>query len=62
MSPNNNNKLFLSSLILKDDYIYNLKKEFEVIIGENDDDKAQPTTLEYLENFNEYFLKYPKKH
>ena len=36
-----------------------LKKEFDDITG--DDDAIETATLEYLENFNEYFLKYPKK-
>lgn len=44
--------------ILDKDYISKIKKEFEDITG---DDEIQSTTLEYLENFKGYFLKYQNK-
>ncbi len=44
--------------ILDKDYISKIKKGFEDIIG---DDEIQSTTLEYLESFKGYFLKYPNK-
>lgn len=57
MKQENTKKKNLS--VLDKDYISKLKKEFDDITG--DDDAIETTTLEYLENFNEYFLKYPKK-
>lgn len=57
MKQENTKKKNLS--VLDKDYISKLKKEFDDITG--DDDAIEPTTLEYLENFNDYFLKYPKK-
>lgn len=57
MKQENTKKKNLS--VLDKDYISKLKKEFDDITG--DDDAIETATLEYLENFNEYFLKYPKK-
>lgn len=59
MKSKNTEKTKSPYSILDTDYISKLKKEFDDITG--DDDAIEPTTLEYLENFNEYFLKYPKK-
>jgi hypothetical protein len=57
MKQENTKKKNLS--VLDKDYISKLKKEFDEITG--DDEVIEPSTLEYFENFNEYFLKYPKK-
>ncbi len=45
--------------VLDKDHISILKKEFEKISGE--EEVSLSTTLEYIENFNDYFLKYPYK-
>ena len=58
MKSKNTERLNLSSPILDKDYISKIKNEFEELLGE---DETLPTTLEYLENFNKYFLKYPNK-
>ena len=60
MKSINSEKQFSSSQILNEDYISKIKREFEELLG--DMDENLPTTLEYLENFNEYFLKYPNKY
>lgn len=52
-----NEKKFLSSSVLDKDYISKIKREFEEIVG--DDNDNLPTALEYLESFNDYFLKKP---
>lgn len=57
MKQLNEKKRFLSSSVLDKDYISKIKKEFEELL--DDKDETQPTTLEYLESFNEYFMKYP---
>ncbi|MES2863712.1 MAG: hypothetical protein V4666_06305 [Bacteroidota bacterium] len=58
MKSKNNEKQYSSSQILDKDYISKIKSEFEELLG---DDEILPTTLEYIENFNDYFLKYPYK-
>lgn len=58
MKSKNTERLNLSSPILDKNYISNIKSEFEELLG---DDETPPTTLEYFENFNDYFLKYPDK-
>lgn len=58
MKSKNNEKQYSSSQILDKDYISKIKSEFEELLG---DDEILPTTLEYFENFNDYFLKYPDK-
>lgn len=60
MKSKNNEKQYSSSQILEKDYISKIKSEFEDLLGDNDENL--PTTLEYLENFNEYFLKYQNKY
>lgn len=59
MKQKNKKEGFLSSSILDEDYISKIKKEFDDITG--DDEVIEPSTLEYFENFYEYFLKYPNK-
>lgn len=58
MKSKNTERSNSSSPILDKDYILKIKNEFEKLLGE---DETLPTTLEYLESFNEYFLKYPNK-
>lgn len=45
--------------VLDKDHMSKLKKEFEKITGE--DEETVSTKLEHIENFNDYFLKYPIK-
>lgn len=56
MKSENTERPNSSSPILDKDYISKIKSEFEELLG---DDEILPTTLEYIENFNDYFLKYP---
>lgn len=59
MKSKNTEKTKSSYSILDKDYISKIKKEFDYITG--DDEVIELSAMEYLENFNEYFLKYPNK-